>query len=165
MRFDSADKTQPRMSWRLRLLWGFVAVGSLAFTLMLLASVHRQRLVDVKRKRIDVLAHQARWSANHAEPELALSSLRELATLDPLRPRLAYELGAALLVLGQVPEATLHLQRAVALAPGDALAWCTLARAQHSAGAHEPAAFAFERAKLLEPTVRCEEDAHMAPRE
>jgi len=129
-----------------------VALGTLAFAVALLASVHRQRGVDVKLRRIDVLAHQVRWSASHGEPEEALASLRELAALDPRRPRLAYDLGLILLKLHQVPEAVASLAQAVAQAPGDGAAWRALSHAQRQAGDLPGAEFSLGRATLLDPS-------------
>ena len=140
-----------RLSWPLRGLWALVAVGCLAFTLALVGAVHRQRALDVTQRRIDVLAHQARWSASHGAPDEALLALRELSTLDPRRPRLAYELGVVLLELRQVPEALGHLQRAVAQAPGDGVAWRALNQAQLQGGDLAGAATSLERAALLDP--------------
>lgn len=142
--------TGPRLSWPLRALWAFVAIGTAAFAVGLFASVVRQHALDGTLRRVDVLVHQARWSRDHGAPAEALAALTELSQLQPHRPRLAYDLGVAHLQLGAFFEAMVDLEAAVREAPGDAQAWWALGLAQRHL---EKAGFeaAFERARVLDP--------------
>ena len=144
--------TGPRLSWPLRALWAFVAIGTTAFAVGLFASVVRQQALDGTLRRVDVLVHQARWSRDHGAPAEALAALTELSRLQPHRPQLAYDLGVAHLQLGAPSEALADLETAVSEAPGDARAWRAFGLAQQQVG---KAGFeaAFERAQVLDPTT------------
>ena len=143
--------TGPRLSWPLRALWAFVAIGTAAFAVGLFASVVRQQALDATLKQVDVLVHQARWSRDHGAPSEALAALTELSQLQPHRPRLAYDLGVAHFQLGAFSQAVIDLEAAVSEAPGDAAAWWALGLAQRQLG---NAGFeaSFERARWLDPT-------------
>jgi Flp pilus assembly protein TadD len=144
--------TERRLSWPLRATWAFVAVGTTAFAFGLLGSVTRQRELNARAKRIDVLVHQARWSVDHGSPAEALVALTELSGIEPNRPRLAYELGVMHRALGHREEAQRAFHRAVERAPGDAAAWSALAEAQRQA--HDPEALiSWRSALLLDPSL------------
>ena len=83
--------------------------------------------------------------------ERAVAEFREAARLDPAYPAPQILLGASLLALGRVEEATKRLETAVQLAPGEALAHQQLARAYERSGEWAGAADQYRTLRRLAP--------------
>ena len=87
------------------------------------------------------------------EPERSLAHYREVIRLRPLDPSGYFNVGTALLELGELDAGAQHLGRAVELDPGDPLLRCQLAFALMHLGDHAGAAEHTREATRLQPDL------------
>ena len=111
------------------------------------------RIESVARRAAVGHARAASAAESRGDTNAAIDAWTAAAGADPAWAPARVGLGQALLRAGRASDADPVLERAVALAPGDAGAWLALGVARATLGRHDAAIAAGERACTLAPQL------------